>query len=150
MDSSSLNRYSMQSNLFFCLIVTSALLVGIPASYAGHDVPSLSKQKSTPTYPRPLVGVWMSGIENCSINQTYDSERLIEVTPRLLIGYEQASKPTKVSLVSREPLAWRIESVLDVGPSGVFKTDDPRLFVLGTNRLTVATGHDVSVYTRCE
>ena len=149
MDSQSLHSQKMQNGTILCLTLFLTFSIGVPTSYAGHDASKSSKSASKPRYPSQIIGVWMSGVESCNVNQTYDSERIMEVTPRLLIGYEQTNKPTKVSLVSQEPLAWRVDSMLDVGPSGVFEDDDPRLFVLGTDRLTVVTGHDVSVYVRC-
>jgi hypothetical protein len=125
-----------------CTVMTSA--------HAANSASASADQNSKAAYPEPLIGVWMSGIESCRANQTYDSERLMEIEPHFLIGYEQVSKPTQISRVSREPPAWRIESVLDVGPSGVYGEDDPRIFVIVASKLVVLSEQDVSIYIRCE
>lgn len=73
----------------------------------------------------------------------------MDISPGKLYGYEEVSKPTKVTLISGEPVAWRIESIVDIGPSDFYSEDEPRIFILGEGRLTVVTSGTVESYRKC-
>lgn len=73
----------------------------------------------------------------------------LHIGPRLIQGYEELSKPTSVALISNRPLAWRIESLMDVGPSGVYSPDQPRIFVVGEQRITLVSSSNADTYRRC-
>lgn len=73
----------------------------------------------------------------------------MRIGPRIIQGYEDRSKPISVVLISKKPLAWRIESLMDVGPSGVYTRDEPRIFVVGEQRVTVVSFSHAETYRRC-
>ena len=75
---------------------------------------------------------------------------MMDIQRDLLYGYEEVSKPVRVELISKTPLAWRIESMIDIGPSGIFERDAPDIFVLSGDRLTVVSGNRAEVYKRCK
>ena len=73
----------------------------------------------------------------------------MHIGPPMIQGYEDRSKPTAVARISRRPLAWRIESSMDVGPTGFYVTDDPQIFVMGEGRLTVVSSSRAETYRKC-
>lgn len=104
-----------------------------------------------PTYPQVLHGFWIPADDSCPPNgQSYDGDQMMDVANDRLTGYEEVSKPVKVSQVSRTPRAWRIESLIDVGPSGIFEKAPPQLFLLGESTLTVASEEATYIFKRCE
>ncbi|HEY5971608.1 MAG TPA: hypothetical protein VIT22_06475 [Pseudoxanthomonas sp.] len=107
-------------------------------------------KKTQARYPSQLYGMWIPEWDTCpAVGQSYDGDMVMHIGPRLLQGYEDQSKPTSVALISRAPLAWRIEAMMDVGPSGFYVKDAPRIFVLGKERVTVATEDRADTYKRC-
>ncbi len=107
-------------------------------------------KKTQARYPDQLHGMWIPE-EDTYLNpgQSYDGDMLMHIGPRLLQGYEDQSKPTSVALISKVPLAWRIEAMMDVGPSGFYVKDSPRIFVLGKERVTVITEDRAETYKKC-
>jgi len=73
----------------------------------------------------------------------------MNIGPRMIQGYEDRSKSTAVARISRRPLAWRIESSMDIGPLGFYITDDPKIFVMGKGRLTVVSSSHAETYRKC-
>lgn len=120
-------------------------------SVAVSSVPAWSAQKKAQArYPSQIHGMWIPEEDICpEAGQSYDGDMVMDISSRLLHGYEDRSKPTAVILVSKTPLAWRIESMMDVGPSGFYSKDMPRIFVLGKGRLTVVTEDHANTYKRC-
>lgn len=109
-----------------------------------------ASKKAQARYPGQLHGMWIPETGTCPVaGQSYDGDMVMHIGPRLLQGYEDQSKPTAVALISRAPLAWRIEAMMDVGPSGFYVKDAPRIFVLGKERVTVITEDHADTYKRC-
>ena len=109
-----------------------------------------ASKKTQARYPAQLNGMWIPEMSTCpNPGQSYDGDMLMRIGPRLLQGYEEHSKPTAVVLISRVPMAWRIEALMDVGPSGFYVKDYPRIFVLGKERVTVITEERAETYKRC-
>lgn len=106
--------------------------------------------KAQARYPAQLHGMWIPEMGTCpNPGGSYDGDMIMHISARSLYGYEELSKPTAVTLISRVPLAWRIEAMMDVGPSGFYEKDDPRIFVLGKERVTVITEERAEIYKRC-
>ena len=83
--------------------------------------PAWSGAKSAPArYPSQLHGYWIPEQASCpKAGESFDGDTVMRISPRMIQGYEDQSKPTLVVQISNRPLAWRIESLMDVGPSGI-------------------------------
>ena len=113
--------------------------------------PAWSAPKKAPArYPSQLYGYWIPEEVSCpEEGDSFEGDSTMRIGPRMIQGYEDRSKPISVALISKKPLAWRIESVMDVGPSGIYTKDDPRIFVLGEQRVTVVSSSHAETYRRC-
>lgn len=74
----------------------------------------------------------------------------MDIAAERLLGHEEANKPTKVMVLSKVPKAWKIQSLVDTGPSGVYETAAPRIFVLGKWTLTAVDEDTATVFKRCK
>jgi len=123
-------------------LIGSALASSMPASVGQKD--------ASVQYPSQLHGMWIPEDASCPLpGESYDGDSVMNIGPRMIQGYEDRSKPTAVARISRSPLAWRIESSMDVGPSGFYVTDDPKIFVMGEGRLTVVSSSHTEIYRKC-
>lgn len=71
------------------------------------------------------------------------------VTAEAIQAYEEAYRPTAIAPLSANPKAWRVESLVDIGPSGIYTPDQPRLFILTGQQLVVAGSESASLYKQC-
>lgn len=100
-------------------------------------------------YPVALHGLWVGEASKCpSVDGGYDGELILEISARRMVGYEQVYKPVSVARLS-DGIGWRIESLIDVGPSGISEPTGPQTFVLERNVLTVADGDRVERFRHC-
>lgn len=123
-----------------------AIFVGICISCAG----SAGTKRTIAHYPKQLHGFWLDEASECPRDgEASDSDMQMHISADLLHGYEHVSKPTRVTLLSSDPMTWRVESVMDVGPSGFYEVDFVEIFVLSKNALTVVAEGRGNTYTRC-
>lgn len=126
-------------NIGAALALASLLAAGNPAGASGR-----------PAYPRELHGFWIPAGATCpDAGQSYDGDLMMDIAADRLLGYEEASRPLKVVALSRVPKAWKVESSLDIGPSGVHEKAAPQIFVLGKRMLTVVDEENARVFRRC-
>ncbi|GAB3359124.1 hypothetical protein [Lysobacter tyrosinilyticus] len=103
------------------------------------------------SYPKELHGFWIPEGGNCPApGQSYDGDQMMDITASQLRGYEEVSKPTKVTLLSKAPKAWKIESLIDIGPSDRYEKDVPRIFVLNKWTLAAVDEANTTVFKRCQ
>lgn len=60
----------------------------------------------------------------------------MDISPDKLVGYEEIYKPISVTLISDSPKTWKIETLIDVGPSGLFSEFGPISFSISDGILT--------------
>lgn len=125
---------------------TAILIAGLGAACTGWAT------GKTPAvqYPKELLGFWVFEQHSCpEEDASYETNSFMDISSGALHAYEDRSKPTQVELISSQPMAWRIESLIDIGPSGIYERDSPSIFVLGNYMLTVTTEYQSEVYKRC-
>lgn len=121
------------------------------ATAADAGVAASSDANAVVSYPEELHGFWIPASAACpQTGQSFDGDSAMHISAQFLQGYEDQSKPSAVELVSSEPLAWRIGSKMDVGPSGIYERGDPKIFVLGEGGLTVASEFHADIYRKCD
>lgn len=124
------------------LFILSAFVASSPAWSGSKNAPA--------RYPGQLHGFWIPEEAFCPrAGESFDGDTIIRIGPRMIQGYEDRSKPTSVVLISRKLLAWRIESSMDVGPSGTYIEDDPKIFVVGEQKITVVSSSHAETYGKC-
>ena len=124
------------------LIILCSLAASSPAWSGSKKMP--------PRYPTQLHGFWIPEVASCPrAGESFEGDTALEIGPRLIQAYEDLSKPTSVVLISRKPLAWRIESIVDSGPSGVYTKDEPSIYVVGEQRITIVSFSNAETYRRC-
>lgn len=102
------------------------------------------------SYPKELHGFWIPEGGTCPApGQSYDGDQMMDISAGRLLGYEEASKPTKVTLLSKAPKTWKIESLIDIGPSDRYEKDVPRIFVLAKWTLAAVDENNTTVFKRC-
>ena len=77
---------------------------------------------------------------------TYDSDAGFKITSAILQGYEHTNRPKLVSLISKTPQAWRIESIEEYEGKQEPVTD---IFVIEGDYLTVTDGQRSETYRKC-
>src|SRR5215213_5598047 len=113
-----------------CILLTLLAMVSSTSAWG-------APKKTQARYPSQLHGFWIPEGASCPrAGESFDGDSAMRIGPRMIQGYEDRSKPKSVVLISKKPLAWRIESLMDVGPSGVYTRDETRIFVLGKERVT--------------
>lgn len=124
------------------LLVLCALVVSAPVWSGSKNAPS--------SYPSELHGFWIPEAATCpKAGESFIGDTALQIGPRLIQAYEDLSKPTSVVLISRKPLAWRIESLTDAGPSGVYTKDQPSIYVVGEQRITIVSFSNAETYRKC-
>jgi len=131
-----------------CVLVfsrTALLIAGLSAVCTGWA----TGRTPAVQYPKELLGLWIPPPHSCpEKGDTYEGDVVMDISSGALQAHEDSSRPTRVELISSQPMAWRIESIIELGPSGI--RDSPSIFVLGTYKLTVVTQHQSEIYKRCE
>lgn len=123
-----------------------AIFVGICISC----VSSAGAKRTIAHYPTPLHGFWLGEASVCPRDgEASDSDMQMHISADLLHGYEDVSKPTRVTLLSSDPMTWRVESLMDVGPSGFYEANSVEIFILGKDALTVVAEGRGNTYKRC-
>jgi len=114
---------------------------------------SCSTSQAAPTqaslgnaYPTQILGQWEPGPEPCRLPLTYDSDAGFKITSAILQGYEHTNTPKVVSLISKTPQAWRIESIEEYEGKQEPVTD---IFVIEGDYLTVTDGQRSETYRKC-
>lgn len=137
----------MVINGFFGMVM-SALAT---ATTISPNVDSSADRKGAAAYPEELHGSWVPESAICPpVGQPFDGDNVMHISATSLQGYEDQSRPSAVVLISREPLAWRIESEIDIGPSEVYVRGDPKIFVLSDGNVTVASEFHADIYRNCD
>ena len=124
------------------LLVLCALALAAPA-WSGS-------KKAPPRYPSELHGFWIPEAAGCpKAGESFIGDTALQIGPRLIQAYEDLSKATSAVLISRTPLAWRIESLTDAGPSSVYTKDQPSIYVVGEQRITIVSFSNAETYRKC-
>lgn len=97
-------------------------------------------------YPAEVIGQWEPGPNPCRLPLTYDSDSGFRIESALLQGYEHTNTPKRVQVISKVPLAWRIESMEEHYEDQDAVTD---IFVLSGEYLTVTDGQRSTTYRKC-
>lgn len=66
-----------------------------------------------------------------------------------LVGYEEVYKPVKVSSIPGATQTWRIQTLIDGGPSGMFSESSPITFALRDGILTTDHKPQQSDFRKC-
>lgn len=101
------------------------------------------------SYPAALEGVWLGGgAQYCKHPDSLDSDSRFEITPTKRVGYEDWSEPVRVTLISRDPMAWKVHSKLHIDES-TFDIVQIMLLGSGGRVLTVVSDGHSMTYFRC-
>ena len=130
--------------------LASARLIVLVASTTLFFTAAAEAKKSVAHFPEQLHGMWLGEMNNCPpAGEASDSDMQMHIYADILNGYEDVSKPTKVTLLSSDPMTWRIESMIDIGPSGFYEKAATKIFVLSKEGLTVVAEGRGNNYRRC-
>ena len=129
---------------FRCNIRIQAMISSALIAFATLISGALAAEK-TPSaqYPKALHGHWLptdsidARVNPCNLVDHADSDRLIEITSREIIRYEERTHPTRVISLTKRPRSWHVISKTDGGDG--FASDAPSIFLLSKNLLTVVS-----------
>ncbi|KAB8198665.1 hypothetical protein FKV24_000385 [Lysobacter maris] len=110
-----------------------------------RDQAPLESSSGHVQFPEALRGFWVSSVQNCSD----DTEGLMEISSDQLIGYEEILKATHVTKLSDSPMSWKIDTEVDIGPSGFFSEYGPVEFTLKDGILVSDYKPFVDAYRKC-
>lgn len=96
-------------------------------------------------FPKELRGTWDIGPEACRLPLSADSDTVIRIEARRLVGFENVDTPRRITRLSTGVLAWSVASESNVAP-GVSLED---IYVLKGDNLTVTDGETTRTYRRC-
>ncbi|WP_308518304.1 hypothetical protein, partial [uncultured Stenotrophomonas sp.] len=96
-------------------------------------------------FPKELRGTWDIGPEACRLPLSADSDTVIRIEARRLVGFENVDTPRRITRLSTGVLAWSVASESNVAP-GVSLED---IYVLKGDNLTVTDGETTKTYRRC-
>lgn len=100
-------------------------------------------------YPVEVIGLWVAEGTDCPApDGEYVGDRILEIQPDRLVGYEEVRTPVKVTRLPNGT-SWRIDSVVDVGPSGSFEPDLPATYALDRGAMTVEQNGRTERYRHC-
>lgn len=127
-----------------CLLMACGATGAVQTKVAKDELTTSAPTEAAPDFPvakvqfpQQLVGLWIGSQYSCpTSDEGFDGEDIMEISPDELVGYEEVYKPTKVTLISQAPMTWKIETLIDVGPSGIFAESGPITFSLGDGILT--------------
>lgn len=101
-------------------------------------------------FPKELHGLWVGSEQSCPTGSEYfDGEFILDISAEEMFGYEEVYRPTKISLTSTSPKSWRIDAMVDVGPSGFFSDADTMAITLEKEQLKVAVDSISKTYKKC-
>lgn len=102
------------------------------------------------TYPRELHGHWVGTSVQCPRpDYAGDTELVLEISSNEILGYEEIFRAVEVLPSSTSVASWRVETMIDVGPSGVFEKYGPMIFTVINGELSVDNGQRVVRYKKC-
>lgn len=96
-------------------------------------------------FPKELRGTWNIGPELCKLPLSADSDTVIRIEARRLLGFENVDTPRRITRLSTGVLAWSVASESSVAP-GISLED---IYVLKGDTLTVTDGETTKTYRRC-
>lgn len=96
-------------------------------------------------FPKELRGTWNIGPELCRLPLSADSDTVIRIEARRLVGFENVDTPRRITRLSTGVLAWSVASESNVAP-GISLED---IYVLKGDNLTVTDGETTKTYRRC-
>lgn len=137
-------------------LFTSALSPFLAGCSGGMTAPTpatrMTGAREAPTnvqYPAELVGLWVAEGTVCpGPDGEYVGDRILEIEPRRLIGYEEVRTPVDITRLSMG-MSWRINALVDVGPSGILAPDLPATYLLELDVLTIEQDGRAERYRRC-
>jgi hypothetical protein len=147
----SVRKHAMnfRCNIFIQAIISSALIAfatSISGALAAEKTPSAE-------YPKALHGHWLptdsidARVSPCNLADHANSDRLIEITSREIIRYEERTHPTRVISLTKRPRSWQVILKTDRGDG--FASDAPSIFLLSNNLLTVVSDTHSIRLIRC-
>lgn len=114
-----------------------ASAASILASTTGND---------TSRFPQQIHGTWDLGPGPCKLPVNPDSDSVIRIKGDLIQGYEDTETPRRVSRISDDPMAWRVEGTESYGGEEV---DYTSIFVVNDDSLVMTSGTHAVHYVRC-
>lgn len=99
-----------------------------------------------PVFPAPMLGFWEPELP-CDQGETSDRDGRFEITGRQRLNYEEIEDLVSAELLASSPRTWRILTTSNIGPEGL---EQPFIYVLDDNVLTVADGRSARTYMRCK
>lgn len=98
------------------------------------------------TFPKELHGIWEDVGVGCDFD---DSQSRISIRANVMYGYEKVVRPTHVVVLPGQKAAWRINTEVDIGPSGDFQEFGPINFSIEGGFLVSDYQRFVPKYKRC-
>lgn len=100
-------------------------------------------------YPTELIGRWVTEGTDCPApDGEYVGDRILEIQPDRLVAHEEVRAPIDVTRESNGT-SWRINALVDMGPSGLFEPDVPATYGLEHGALTIEHGGRTERYRYC-
>lgn len=98
--------------------------------------------------PREIQGAWKFGTDRCLINATPDSDGVMVIYRKYIHSNEEVIFPREISLISKNPTAWRLVGISNIAPVDV--QGQAEIYVLKNKTLTVTDGETVRQYVKCD
>ncbi|MEN1956250.1 hypothetical protein [Luteimonas changyuni] len=98
------------------------------------------------SFPAPMLGVWEPELP-CDPGEASDRDGRFEITGRQRLNYEEIEDLVSADLLTSSPRTWRILTTSNIGPEGL---EQPFIYVLEGDLLTVADGRSARMYMRCK
>lgn len=93
-----------------------------------------------------MLGVWEPELP-CDPGEASDRDGRFEITGRQRLNYEEIEDLVSADLLTSSPRTWRILTTSNIGPEGL---EQPFIYVLEGDLLTVADGRSARMYMRCK
>ena len=130
----------------------AASLIGCSTPLALPDPASASPARHSAIavrYPTELIGRWVAEGTDCPPpDGEYVGDRILEIQPDRLVAHEEVRAPIDVAREANGT-SWRINALVDVGPSGIFVPDLPATYGLAHGALTIEQGGRTERYRHC-
>ena len=137
--------------LFSLLAACSAAMTttGSASASPPTHTPSPRETSATVHYPAELIGLWVAEHTDCpGPGGEYMGDRILEFHSDRLVGYEEVRTPIDVARLP-QGRSWRINALVDVGPSGIFEPDLQATYVLEHGALTIEQDGRTERYRHC-
>ena len=111
--------------------------------------PSNANHKTSVShYPTELIGTWeITSSSICNLPMDQDSQTAIFIREKELVEYEEWLEPIRIKQISKNPSAWKVDSIQHIYERKSRKT---QIFVLDKRgRLTISDDHRTNIYSRC-